>query len=114
MKPWRLSLLVLALATVVALGAFVLSVAASPGGGREVVVGLYQNPPKVYLDGAGRPAGLFVELLDVVNLVYDFTLFSGENIISPLSFIICAHFLKIEANSEARSGRFSNIKSNAF
>ncbi len=34
--------------------------------GRLVTVGLYQNPPKVYSDSDGRPAGLFVELLEAV------------------------------------------------
>lgn len=29
---------------------------------REVRIGIYQNAPKVYLDTAGRPAGLFVDL----------------------------------------------------
>ena len=29
-------------------------------------VGLYENAPKIYRDGNGRPAGLFVELLDAI------------------------------------------------
>jgi signal transduction histidine kinase len=29
-------------------------------------VGLYQNPPKIYSDSAGKPAGIFVELLQAV------------------------------------------------
>ena len=29
-------------------------------------VGLYENPPKVYTDPRGRPAGLFVTLLEQV------------------------------------------------
>ncbi|WP_190275845.1 response regulator [Thiorhodovibrio frisius] len=29
-------------------------------------VGLYQNPPKIFTDSHGRPAGLFVELLDAI------------------------------------------------
>ncbi|WP_284619836.1 hybrid sensor histidine kinase/response regulator [Aquabacterium humicola] len=39
-----------------------------PGGlpARPVVVGLYENPPKVHSDAAGRPAGLFVELIEAV------------------------------------------------
>ena len=31
-------------------------------GERDVHIGIYQNAPKVYLDEAGQPAGLFVEL----------------------------------------------------
>ncbi len=31
---------------------------------RLVKVGLYENPPKVYTDATGRPAGLFVEVLE--------------------------------------------------
>ncbi|HJX58410.1 MAG TPA: response regulator, partial [Thiobacillus sp.] len=33
---------------------------------RVVLVGLYENAPKVYTDTKGRPAGLFVELLDAM------------------------------------------------
>jgi signal transduction histidine kinase/CheY-like chemotaxis protein/HPt (histidine-containing phosphotransfer) domain-containing protein len=33
---------------------------------RDVTVGLYENAPKVYTDEGGRPAGLFVELLEAV------------------------------------------------
>ena len=33
---------------------------------RTLVVGLYQNPPKVYRDAQQRPAGLFVDLLEGV------------------------------------------------
>lgn len=33
---------------------------------REVTVGLYENAPKVYTAENGRPAGLFVELLDAM------------------------------------------------
>jgi len=33
------------------------------GGNRTVVVGLYENAPKIHTDANGRPAGLFVELL---------------------------------------------------
>ncbi len=36
------------------------------GGRREFAVGLYENAPKVYTAGNGRPAGLFVELLDEI------------------------------------------------
>jgi diguanylate cyclase (GGDEF)-like protein len=37
------------------------------GGGGEVLrVGMYENPPKIYTDAGGHPAGLFVELLDAV------------------------------------------------
>jgi PAS domain S-box-containing protein len=33
---------------------------------RAVAVGLYENAPKIYVAGNGRPAGLFVELLDEI------------------------------------------------
>jgi len=33
---------------------------------RPVRVGLYENAPKVYTDATGRPAGLFVELLEAI------------------------------------------------
>ncbi|WP_162301469.1 EAL domain-containing protein [Cognatilysobacter segetis] len=33
---------------------------------RVLRVGLYENPPKIYTDDRGRPAGLFVEILDAV------------------------------------------------
>ena len=33
---------------------------------REVSVGLYENAPKIYMGANGRPAGLFVELLNAV------------------------------------------------
>ncbi len=33
---------------------------------RSITVGLYENAPKVYTDSRGRPAGLFVELLDEI------------------------------------------------
>ena len=36
----------------------------SGAGSRQVTVGLYENAPKVYVDADGKPAGLFVELLD--------------------------------------------------
>jgi two-component system sensor histidine kinase/response regulator len=33
---------------------------------RTVIVGLYENSPKIYTDRNGRPAGLFVELLNAI------------------------------------------------
>jgi len=36
----------------------------APGSRRVIAVGLYENAPKVYTAANGRPAGLFVELLD--------------------------------------------------
>ncbi|MFP7721729.1 EAL domain-containing protein [Lysobacter sp. A3-1-A15] len=56
---------VLVLAVLAALSACV-------GGGapatppRDLRVGIYDNPPKIHLDDAGRPAGLFVEVLDAI------------------------------------------------
>ncbi|MDW8226739.1 MAG: hypothetical protein RMJ60_02965 [Anaerolineales bacterium] len=32
--------------------------------GRIVRVGVYQNEPKIFIDEDGRPAGLFIELLE--------------------------------------------------
>jgi PAS domain S-box-containing protein len=43
---------------------------------RTVRVGIYQNPPKIFIDEKGLPAGIFVDLLDEIareenwNLVY--------------------------------------------
>ena len=34
--------------------------------GRELRVGFYDNPPKIHVDARGRPAGLFVDLLDAI------------------------------------------------
>ncbi len=39
---------------------------ARPQPARVLRVGLYENPPKVHSDAQGRPAGLFVELLEAV------------------------------------------------
>ncbi|MFZ3174866.1 MAG: response regulator [Thiobacillus sp.] len=69
MKRSRLLLPVAVLATLV-----VLAIAAWQGRGgidgqnarRVVTVGLYENAPKVYTGENGRPAGLFVELLDEI------------------------------------------------
>ncbi|MBP6901472.1 MAG: transporter substrate-binding domain-containing protein [Burkholderiaceae bacterium] len=36
-------------------------------GSRTLRVGLYQNEPKVYSDDQGRPAGLFIELLEAIS-----------------------------------------------
>jgi len=38
----------------------------SPGEGRILRVGMYDNPPKIYRDAQHRPAGLFVELLQAI------------------------------------------------
>jgi two-component system sensor histidine kinase/response regulator len=52
--------------------ALVLAIVAGPphlgrtAASRVVTVGLYENVPKVYTDPDGRPAGLFVELLDAM------------------------------------------------
>jgi diguanylate cyclase (GGDEF)-like protein len=43
-----------------------LLLAAQPVAADELRVGLYENSPKVYRDAAGRPAGLFVELLEAM------------------------------------------------
>ena len=69
MKRSRLLLPVAVLATLV-----VLAIAVWEGRGgidgqnarRVVTVGLYENAPKVYTGENGRPAGLFVELLDEI------------------------------------------------
>ncbi len=41
---------------------------------RKVSVGLYQNPPKVYTNENGQPAGLFVELLNKIARAENWTL----------------------------------------
>ncbi|GAB4118767.1 MAG: hypothetical protein Fur0026_08290 [Sideroxydans sp.] len=33
---------------------------------REVRVGIYENEPKVFTDGGGQPAGIFVDLLQAI------------------------------------------------
>lgn len=33
---------------------------------RELRIGLYDNPPKIHIDGRNRPAGLFVDLIEAV------------------------------------------------
>lgn len=60
-----LLLLLLPVAGLASLFWFYLLVTASPSG-RVVQVGVYDNPPKVYQDEEGRPAGLFIELLQAI------------------------------------------------
>jgi len=48
--------------------------AIAPAAQRLVRVGLYENEPKVYTDSTGRPAGLFVELLDAIARAEDWQL----------------------------------------
>ncbi len=62
-KRWGIAL-VAVLALLAALG--LLWQGGAPGVQRTLSVGLYQNAPKVYRAEDGRPAGLFVELLDAV------------------------------------------------
>jgi signal transduction histidine kinase/CheY-like chemotaxis protein/HPt (histidine-containing phosphotransfer) domain-containing protein len=66
MKLSRLQLTLALLALLIALAfvAWEWQGGSAAGGRREVAVGLYENAPKVYTAGNGRPAGLFVELLD--------------------------------------------------
>lgn len=50
-----------------ALALLLVSLAPASAHGQElhpVRVGLYQNPPKVFIDDDGRPAGLFIELIE--------------------------------------------------
>lgn len=42
--------------------------------GPAVSVGVYQNPPKVFLDETGRPAGIFIDLIEAVAGEEDWTL----------------------------------------
>ncbi|HPE86514.1 MAG TPA: transporter substrate-binding domain-containing protein [Bacteroidales bacterium] len=48
-----------------------------------VKVGIYENPPKVYLDSTGKPAGIFILLLEEIakaenwNLVYSHSSWEG-------------------------------------
>ena len=43
--------------------ALVLLAVSAPGQAREVVVGLYENDPKIFRDASGQPAGIFVDLI---------------------------------------------------
>jgi signal transduction histidine kinase/DNA-binding response OmpR family regulator len=62
-RRYRLILAALA-AAMVAIG---IAACRPPAGEvRQVRVGLYENAPKIYTDAAGKPAGLFVELLEAV------------------------------------------------
>jgi two-component system sensor histidine kinase/response regulator len=45
-----------------------------PAGRRTVNIGLYENAPKVYTTGDGKPAGLFVELIEAVAKAEGWTL----------------------------------------
>jgi signal transduction histidine kinase len=63
----RLTLLLLCLAValpaVVGLGAS--SAGAAPAvNGKTIMVGLYENSPKVFTDSSGRPAGVFVDVIE--------------------------------------------------
>lgn len=35
-------------------------------GAQTVKIGLYQNPPKIFLDESGRPSGFFIDLLEAI------------------------------------------------
>ena len=54
---WRCNILLLA---------FVFTAWALPAGGAEriVKVGMYENPPKIFIDDAGHPAGVFVDVIE--------------------------------------------------
>jgi two-component system sensor histidine kinase/response regulator len=67
MKQSRLLLAaaILAVLALLAVAAWQRSAGSGASGGpRVIAVGLYENAPKVYTAANGRPAGLFVELLD--------------------------------------------------
>ncbi|WP_417067080.1 diguanylate cyclase domain-containing protein [Niveibacterium terrae] len=67
MKRPGFPLLVTVFATLLAVALLAwLLVAGGKGERRLVTVGLYENAPKIYTAGNGRPAGLFVELLDAM------------------------------------------------
>jgi hypothetical protein len=53
---------------VLAMAALFLLSAVGPvqAGERVVTVGLYENSPKIHTDGAGKPAGIFVEILQAI------------------------------------------------
>lgn len=53
---------------------------ADPAASRQVRVGIYQNRPKVFQDADGRPAGIFVDLLNEIA--------AGEN--WRLEYVPCA------------------------
>lgn len=67
-KAWRI--LLLGLLTLLAL----LPSAGRAAEGRLVRVGVYQNEPKIFLDEDGRPAGLFIELLQKIAAEEGWTL----------------------------------------
>ncbi len=67
-KAWRI--LLLGLLTLPAL----LPSAGRAAEGRLVRVGVYQNEPKIFLDEDGRPAGLFIELLQKIAAEEGWTL----------------------------------------
>jgi len=46
--------------------ALVLLAVSAPGQAREVVVGLYDNDPKIFRDALGQPAGIFVDLIEEI------------------------------------------------
>ncbi|MGE0708150.1 MAG: transporter substrate-binding domain-containing protein [Planctomycetota bacterium] len=48
------------------LSSLILAAAPALAGGRTVVVGVYENAPKVFTDEAGAPAGIFIDVLRAV------------------------------------------------
>ena len=66
-RPRRAALVLLSLLVLLTAGSLWLWLASgAPHAPRLVRVGLYQNPPKVYTDATGHPAGLFIELLEAI------------------------------------------------
>lgn len=62
--PLRSSLAAIAVAVLLAAAAGIFF--GHSGRDRTIRVGLYENAPKIYVDDNGRPAGLFVELIDEI------------------------------------------------
>ena len=67
---------------------------------RVVLVGLYENAPKVYTDTKGRPAGLFVELLDAMARAENWRL----RAMAALAFEPITDYLYIEQDRMIRVG----------
>lgn len=65
LRPTVAVVLLLGLALLVLAGRQLIELGGSASG-RTITVGLYDNPPKIYTDSNGKPAGLFVDLLQPI------------------------------------------------
>ena len=62
------------LAALVALQLFCRPASALPGSGRTVRVGVYENAPKVFTGRTGRPAGIFIDIIEAIARAEDWSL----------------------------------------